>query len=175
MVVAMALGMLLSILLFQALNAAIRLTSKSSQRSKAQLEATVVWNTLVNDLQASSTSQMVAADLPAPGQAVLLPQLDGVTASGTREWSKTQVLLHWDGPKKILERRLLTQPVVDPANPLPGLLILVQAPTGRSDRLLSNCMKNFHAALSNPISLELTFEVAPGRELRLAGSIGARN
>lgn len=176
--VALGLGIVLSILLYQALITAIRLTARASERSKAQLEATVVWNRLVRDLQASDVSQVILVALPNPaGQGLLLPILDGITASGAREWSKNQVMLHWDRTSKELHRRLAFQPVVDPANPLPGFLVLLEAPKGPTDRLLSNCLQSFQATLtpSSLISLDLTFEVSPGRQLRLAGSIGARN
>lgn len=178
LLVGASLALVLSVLLFQALVAAIRLTSRSSERSKAQLEATVVWNRLLRDLQASEFSQLLIVDLPTPpGQGLLLPMLEGITASGAREWSKNRVLLHWDRPSKELRRRLVVQPVVDPAAPLAGLLALIQAPAGPTERVLSNCLKSFQAALTPArlVRLDMTFEVAPGRELKLAGSIGARN
>ena len=178
MVVAVALGCVLSILLYQALVAAIRITARSSERSKVQLEATVVWDRLGRDLRASDFSQLLIVDLPTPaGQGLLLPVLDGIAASGTREWSKNPVLLHWDSTSKELHRRVVIQPTVDPANPLAGILGLVQSPNRVGDRILSNCLKRFRAGLTpaNLCSLEMTFEMTPGREWKLAGSIGARN
>lgn len=179
MAIALGLGAVLSLLLYQALTAAIGLTARASGRSKAQMEATVAWSSLVRDLQASSTSQLVLGDIPEPkpGQALLFPVLDKISASGTREWSKTQVLLHWDRSSKELRRRPMLEPVVDAATPLPGFIALLQRPERREDRILSNCLKSFRATLepSSLIALALTFEISPGRELKLAGSVGARN
>ncbi len=178
MAVALSMGVILSILLYQALVAAIRFTARSSERSKVQLEATVVWDRLGRDLRASDFSQLLIVDLPGPaGQGLLVPVLDGIAASGTREWSKNRVLLHWDQSSKELHRRVVREPLVDPASPLAGILALVQAPNRAGDRVLSNCLKRFRAGLTpaNLCSLEMTFEMTPGREWKLAGSIGARN
>jgi prepilin-type N-terminal cleavage/methylation domain-containing protein len=175
---AMALAAVLSVLLYQALRAAIGLTSRAGARSKAQMEATVTWNGLVRDLQASSPSQILFVDLPdpRPGQALLLPVLDTVSASGTREWSLNRVLLHWDRETQVLRRRLVPAPTLDVGNPLPGLLPVLQAPLKPADRSLSTCLKHFRATPSGTlVDVALTFSLSSGRELKLAGCIGARN
>lgn len=177
MMVALALGALLSVFFFQALIGAVRLTRKAGERSKAQMEATVVWNSLVRDLQSTASEQIILADLATQGQGLLFPTLESITAAGTREWSNQQVMLHWNPTSKELRRRLVVDPEVDAARPGPEFLALLNRPAGPSGRTLSNCLKSFRASITAPaaIDLALTFEVSSGQQWDLSGTVGTRN
>lgn len=177
LMVALPLAALVAVFSYHALRMAVRLTAKTSQRSKAQIEATLVWNELLRDLHATAADQLLVVELDAHGRGMWVPQIQEINASGSREWASKTVLLHWDKNRRSLVRRLSNTNTLDRSNPVAPFLTLLQAPRTPQDRNLSDCVHDFQATLPSPnlVDLVITFKNDQERQLRLAGCIGVRN